>query len=126
MPSADQDAEVFDPYDRDKTCPQAISAVLLHIRSQLGATNWDDFCDRLLELRNVKLTAGTFMRYAPTYTRGYAPAPEVLFGLQAANLFVFPNGERVTASALSEVYWCRRSANGDLVITLEEVASDEE
>lgn len=98
----------------------AFSAVLMHVREQVGVSNWADFCAAAANESDIGIREGTIQRYAPSYQLASYPDPAVLYALHLwsksrSKPFTFPNGEEITVTTLLEVLYGDRLSSGVLV-----------
>jgi hypothetical protein len=100
----------------------ALAEVLIDIRSQAGASNWEEFCSIALAEAQLELPYGTLEIYAPNPRYGSVPNSGLFFAIDAwnqvrsdARKFKFSNGTVVTGQALQEVLYGLRHQSGALV-----------
>jgi hypothetical protein len=94
------------------THPEALSALFLDLKAQLGAASWVDFHCTFKEKTGLSLSYTTLQSMAPRYRKANAPPVELCYMLGKSGLFKFPNGEPVTFASFYEVYFGDRHADG--------------
>jgi hypothetical protein len=110
------------PFKADYSGRAALAEVLIDIRTQAGASNWEEFCRIALAEAQLELPYGTLEIYAPNPRYGSVPNSGLFFALDAWNQvrpenrkFRFSNGDPVTGIALQEILYGLRHQSGALV-----------
>ncbi|NDC40279.1 MAG: hypothetical protein EBZ77_01825 [Chitinophagia bacterium] len=106
--------------DKFKTYGSEFAEVLIYCRDQIGASNWDDFKWELKKRTGIIIKPGTWQHIAPVFHKKFSPSGEVLWTLELAGIFKFPNGEPVTASKLLAVYYGKCDTNGNPIEGIED------
>lgn len=96
--------------------PRVFAEALCLIREQFGCSSWGEFSYKLEETTGVYLAQGTLQHLGPTYRRVGGPDTDLLVNLEAVKVLTFANGKPVTATALLEIFYGRRDAEGNLLV----------
>jgi hypothetical protein len=91
---------------------EALSALFLDLKAQLGAASWVDFYFKFKDQTGLLGGYTTLQSMAPRYRKATAPPVELCYMLGKSGLFKFPNGEPVTFASFYEVYFGDRHADG--------------